>query len=161
MFIVPDNLFGDVAKLRGFVELVHRHEQAEYEQNLETALDTVCDVPHYTLMPFGWTLPDKATVREFYTALMPMLKRVVHGSSQRSSFYGPTGLVMYDRGLKLQTDSGATVSGDILAVVLRDPGTGLLSGEHGYISGGLVEEFRRQIGPDLDRKFKSLSRPDK
>jgi len=73
--------------------------------------------------------------------------------ANRQLFYGTGGLVQWDRSVRLTLEDGSSVSGDILAIVTRDPATGLVSGEHAFIGDQLADAFERAFTPELIRKL--------
>ena len=150
-------LLQDIKTHRSFADLVIRHESLEFAEDLDGALSTVCPDPLYTLMPLRWTIQGMDMLRRFYGALIPILKNFSPGRDSRAVFHGPEGVVFWDRSLEYRAADGKAITGSILAIVLRDADTGLVKGEHAFVSDEIADIFRRAVGPELDRLLTSAT----
>lgn len=53
------------------LQVIHTHAQAEYDNDVEATMVTVCENPHYELVTLGLALTTKDAVREFYSRTLP------------------------------------------------------------------------------------------
>lgn len=146
----------DGVAFEAFAQIVDRHNEAEFSQDVDATMATVCGRPYYTFEPMGWVIRDTQTLREFYTAILPMLLRLRPiGESKARTFVGDAGIVLWEQSLQYTHADGAVTPINLAAFIVRDVESGLIKGEHSYTDAALAEIFRSWVSADLQARLKS------
>lgn len=137
----------------GFAEIVDRHFRAEIEQDLDAIMATVCPEPDYTFEPLDWVIRDHDLLREFYAEAMSVMTRLEPKGARPAMFSNDDALIMWDRSMLHRNVDGTTTPLNMVAIVLRDPATGLIKGEHTFLDRASAEVFRAMVSPAMQARL--------
>lgn len=127
------------------LEVIRIHAQAEYDNDVEATMATVCDNPRYELITLGLALTTKDAVREFYSRTLPPGAERKLSGELRLELSGPD-TVVGEYYIDMVMD-GEPKRSRVLSVIVMEGD--LFKGERVYGDQLFTEKWITDLGPDF------------
>lgn len=129
------------------LEVIHAHAAAEFANDVEATMATVCENPWYELVGLGLLLEGREAVREWYRRSLPaMTEREVVGEPRVDGIAPDTMMSEY---YVCVTVGGVVTKCRCLAVISLEGD--LFKGERIYSDPFLSELWAKDLGDDFDK----------
>jgi hypothetical protein len=129
-------------------QLLVRHEQYEFEYDLEGTIGTLIDIPRYELPTLGWRIEGKEAVTELYKRMLTGAEWRAMWADKRVHAWGGSTLCR-EAFLYFNTADGDRVTGQYFAAFEVEPDSGLIVGERLYMDAAFAEAMAEDLGPDF------------
>lgn len=127
------------------LEVIHAHATAEFNNDVEGTMVTVCDNPRYELVSLGLGLETKDAVREFYARTLPPGAERKMSGEMRVELAGPDTMIG-EYFVDMVIDGEAKRTRVISVIVMEGD---LFKGERVYADPLFTELWMKDLGEDF------------